>query len=389
MRLKFPRLAISLAAAIRPCLLGAGGLVFALLAACSQDGPPPLPPLPEGALEAVAIEPGVPREALARAADALFTQEGMGETHALIIMHGGEIVAERYADEFAAETRFSGGSMSKTVTGVIIGMMVAEGRIALDDSPPVTHWQRAREPRGEITLRQLLQMRSGLRHSEVADPVLDSSALRMMYLDGRDNMAAWAEAQPLDHPPGQQFTFSTATSVILSDIAARLLVTDGGPSDRQEAVSQYLEARLAVPLGMKTLVAQYDAAGTMAGGSDIWASARDWAKFGEFLRHGGSVRGVQVVPRGWVDFMRSESPRAPDYGAHLWLNRASGVEGRDMLFADKGPASLFAAVGEAGQYLLVSPDQKLTIVRLGKTGDADIPALKDGLAQLVALYPQR
>jgi len=303
-------------------------------------------------------------------------------------MHRGEVVAERYAQGVTPETRFIGWSMSKTVTATLIGMLVADGRLALDESPPIEHWQRSGEPRGEITLRQLLQMRSGLRHEEGAEPVYESSEVQMMFLEGRDDMAAWAEAQPLAHPPGAVFRYSTASTVILADIAARLLAPDGGPSDRQQATADFLDARLAVPLGMDSMVAEYDAAGTMVAGSAVWANARDWARFGDFLRNGGSARGVQVVPRGWVDFMRSESPRAPDYGAQLWLNRPSGSE-RDVLFAEQGPASAFAALGHLGQVLYVSPDQGLTVVRLGHTQGENQDALIDALAELSALYPVR
>jgi CubicO group peptidase (beta-lactamase class C family) len=358
-----------------------------LVAACGEAGPPPVPPLPPEALEAVAENPGVDREKLARAIDTLFTAEGIGETRAVVVMHGGEIVAERYADGYDRDTRFVGWSMSKTVTAVLIGMLVADGRLHLDRSPPIPRWQRAGDPRGEITLRQLLQMRSGLRHDEKSDPVYTSSEVRMMFLDGRDNMAAWAEAQPLEHEPGREFEYSTATSMVLADIAARVLAPGGSAAERQRAVDEFLRARLAVPLGLDSLTAEYDRAGTMMGGSMIWATARDWARFGEFLRHKGSVRGAQIVPRGWVEFMVAPSPRAPDYGAQTWLNRESGSE-REMLFPDRGPASLFAAIGHLGQYVLVSPSQKLTVVRLGKTDQEDRPALVDALAEIVALYPE-
>ena len=138
---------------------------------------------------------------------------------------------------------------------------------------------------------------------------------------------------------------------------------------------------------MDSLTAEYDRAGTMIGGAMIWASAPDWARFGEFLRHEGSVAGAQIVPRGWIEFMTAPSPRAPDYGAMVWLNRDSGAE-REELFPGKGPDSLFAAVGHLGQYILVSPEQQLTVVRLGKTDDAERDALVDALAKIVALYPE-
>ncbi|BBC71396.1 serine hydrolase [Altererythrobacter sp. B11] len=371
----------SLRAALLPALLP-----LLLLGACKEEGPPPPPPVPPEAMAAVVADPGTDREKLARAVDALFTRDDLGETRALIVMHAGEVAASRYGEGYGPETPFLGWSMSKTVTGVLIGMMVADGRLRLDESPPIPHWQRAGDPRGEITLRQLLQMRSGLRHQEKAEPVYTSDEVRMLFLDGRDDMAGWAEAQPLEHEPGREFEYSTASSVILSDIATRVLAPDGTPQVRREAMDDFLHARLGVPLGMKSLTAEYDRAGTMMGGSMIWATAPDWARFGEFLRHGGSVKGAQIVPRGWIDFMKHASPRAPDYGASVWLNRDSGGD-RRVLFPDQGPASLFAAVGHLGQYILVSPAQKLTIVRLGKTDEEDRAALVEALAQVAALYP--
>lgn len=345
-----------------------------------------MPPLPEGALEVVSENPGAPREPLARAVDGLFSREDVGETRALLVLHRGAVAAERYGEGFDGETPMVGWSMSKTVTGLLIGMLVSDGRLRLDDPAPVAIWQRAGDPRGEITLRHLLQMRSGLRHDEQADPIYSSPEVRMMFLDGRADIAGWAEAQPLSDAPGSTFSYSTNSSVILADIATNLIAPDAPADERQRAMAHFLKSRLADPLGMPSMRGEYDAAGTLAGGSFVWANVHDWARLGEFLRHGGSVRGAQLVPRGWIDFMKSESPRSPDYGAHLWLNRPSRGE-RDELFADEGPGDAFAAVGHLGQYVIVVPSRGLTIVRLGKTDGEDRPALVDALAEIVALYP--
>lgn len=360
-------------------------LVLAI-SACSQDGPPPLPPLSQEVLETVVVEPGVSREALARAVDEVFTAAGVGETRALLVMYRGEVVAERYAPGYGPDTRHIGWSMSKSITGVVIGMLVADGRLRLDDPAPVPSWQRSGDPRGEITLRHLLQMRSGLRHDEKADPVYTSAEVRMMFMDGRDDMAAWAEAQPLEHDPGTTFDYSTPTSVILADIATDLIAPDASAAARQQAMAEFVDARIAVPLGMPSLVGEYDAAGTLVGGASFWASARDWARFGEFLRDGRSVEGTQVVPRGWIEFMRAPNPAAPDHGAQLWLNRPSGGES-NHLFAAQGPESAFAMLGHLGQFVIVSPDQQLTVVRLGKTSDTERAALVAELADIFALYP--
>lgn len=357
------------------------------LAGCGSDGTPPPPDPPsQASLAAVAKQPGAPREQLARAVDTLFDHDGIGETRALVVMYRGTVVAERYADGYGPDTRFLGWSLAKTVTAVAIGILVAEGRLRLDESAPITHWQRPGDARGEITVRQLLQMRSGLRHTETAEPPYRSDTVRLLFLDGRDDMAAEAEAQPLEAEPGRQFEYSTAGSVVLSDIMARVLTPRRDPESRQAAVDHFLHDRLFGPVGLSSMTVEYDAAGTMIGGAMIHANARDWARFGEFLRHGGSVKGAQVVPRGWIAFMRRPSPRAPDYGAGLWLNRNSGGE-RRVLFPGQGQGSLFGMVGHLGQYVLVSPEQKLTIVRLGKTRDEDSRKLVDSLSRIAALYP--
>ena len=358
-----------------------------MLAGCGQSrtAEPPLPPV---ALKAVSQDPGAPREKLASAIDAVFTRDDLGETRAVLVLHDGKVAAERYEDGYGPQTKFIGWSMSKTVTGVLIGVLVAEGRLKLDDSPPIPAWQRPGDPRGAITLRQLLQMRSGLRHKEDSAPIYDSGEVRMLFRDGRDDMAAWAEAQPMVHQAGRVFTYSTPTAVILADIAARVLAPDAKPDARRQAVADFFASRISGPLAAPSFTPEYDAAGTMVGGSMIWATARDWGKFGEMLRHKGAVGGAQLVPRAWIEFMTTPSPRAPDYGAMTWLNRPSGTK-RDVLFAQQGPRDAFAAVGHLGQYVIVIPSEGLTIVRLGKTDEVDRPALVDALANIAALYPSR
>jgi len=366
------------------CLIAALGSV----SGCSRGTPAAPPPPSTEAMAAIAERPGVPREALARAVDALFTDGEAGQTRAVAILSAGRIVAERYAPGFGPDTRLPGWSLSKSVTGILIGLLVADGRLRLDESVPIPAWQRPGDSRGEITLRQLLQMRSGLRHRENGSPVYRSDEVRMLFLDGRDNMAAYAEAQPLAAEPGSTWNYSSATSVVLADIAARVLSPSGDPAARRQAVADYLNARLFAPVGLKSMVAEFDAAGTMIGASMVHATARDWGRLGEFLRSGGSVRGAQVLPRPWVEFMTTPSPRNPGYGAQLWLNRPQ-ADGKVELLPGRAPASLFAMVGHGGQYVLVSPSQQLTVVRMGRSTAEERPAVLDHLASIVGLFPKR
>ncbi|MGB3740055.1 MAG: serine hydrolase [Pontixanthobacter sp.] len=359
-----------------------------MLGACS-DAPPPERPLTSEAVAAVGEDAGAPRDQLARQIDDLFAdEEALGETRALVVMHGGAIAAERYAPGYDADTRFVSWSMAKTVTAVMIGMLVSDGRLRLDESVPEPRWNRPGDARGEITLRQLLQMRSGLRHTEAGEVPYESSEVRMLFMDGRGDMADWATAETLEAEPGAKFEYSSNTTVILADIAARVLTDSTDPDVRRKVVDDYLRTRLFAPLGMTSMVAEYDANGTLIGGSLMHANARDWARFGEFLRNKGSYRGSQLIPRNWIEFMATPSPRSEFYGGQTWLNRESGID-RDEAVEDRGPDTMFAAVGHMGQYVLVSPDQKLTVVRLGHTDQAQRPGMVQELLDIVELYPSR
>lgn len=365
-------------------------LVPALLLAACGNTPAGPKPLSDEALAAVTDRAGAPRDQLAREIDDLFTMDGLGETRAVVVMADGAIAAERYAPGYDKDTRFISWSMAKTVTGVLIGMLVADGLLGLDEPAPESQWQRPGDPRSEITLRHLLQMRSGLRHVESGDPPYESSEVRMLFLDGRDDMARWAREQPLAHEPGAQFVYSSNTSVILADIATNALTDSRDPATRARAMRGYLQERLFAPLGMASMVPEFDASGTLIGGSLMHATARDWAKLGEFLRRKGRAPdGAQLVPQRWVEAMLTPSPRSPQYGFQIWLNRPiPGSDGRHPLFPDRAPESLFALIGHMGQYVLVSPEQRVTLVRLGHSDAEQRPPMLQQAADVLALYPR-
>lgn len=352
---------------------------------CSTPAPPTQPPLPQEALAAIVQNPPVPRAELARAVEALFTDPAVQETRAVIVMQGGRVIAQRYAPGYHENTRFVSWSMAKSITAVMIGMLVSDGRLRLDEPAPIPAWQRPGDPRGDITLRQLLQMRSGLRHAEAILPPYESDEVRMLFLDGRDAMARYAEDQPLQYEPGRKWVYSSATSVILADLAARVLTPAPDPESRRHAVAEYLRTRLFEPVGMRTMLPEFDASGTLIGGSLIHGTTRDWARFGEFLRNRGSVAGAQLVPRQWIDFMVKPSPREAQYGAQIWLNRTP-TSGAPVLFPERGPRDLFACLGHLGQYVLVSPSRRLVVVRLGKTQEDKLGPVTERMGNLVALF---
>lgn len=340
----------------------------------------------------IADDAVVGKDRLASAIAPFFEDPALSETRALVIMQGGRVIAERYAPGYGPDTRLISWSMAKSVTATLVGLMVADGRLALDEPAPVPEWQTPRDGRAAITLRHLLHMSSGLDHTELAEgevEIFDADTPRMLFLDGRENVARYAETRPLEADPGKKFEYSSATSNILADIMTRSLTESKDPEVRRDAMLEYARGRLFEPLGMTSAFPQFDRNGTMLGGSMIHATARDWAKFGEFLRNNGSVRAAQLLPTSWTRFMKTPSPNDNSYGAHIWLNRPTG-DGRDqVLFPGKAPSDVFAALGHLGQFIIVSPQHRLTIVRLGKTPDDKLDPLDDQFVKLIALFPRR
>ncbi|MEQ6334268.1 serine hydrolase [Sphingobium sp. MK2] len=354
-------------------LVGAGGL-WSVRAADPQ-------PLYQVARDAVVGE-----AALRAAIDPLFEDAAMGDTRALLVMRDGEIVAERYAQGFGPDTKLLSWSIAKSVTAVLVGLMVADGRLAIDAPVPVAAWSQPGDPRGKITLRQLLQMTSGLDHVEDGEPIQSGDTVRMLFTNGAQDMRAYAEAKPLGQAPGAHFAYSTGNSIILSDLMTRMLTNSSDPDVRRRAMAMFIDGRLKAPGKLPSLTPEYDAAGTMIGGSMMHMTARDYGRFGELLRRQGrGPSGHQILPEKWVDFMRTPSKRNPAYGAHLWLNR-EGSE--SALMPGFAPASLFGCVGHNGQYILVSPSQRLTVVRIGMSPHKEQRvAVKAALARVIGLFP--
>jgi len=347
------------------------------------------PPPEKTAAELAYISDASPikKARLDRLISPLFEDPDMAETRAFVIMHRGEVIAERYGDGYDEDTRFISWSMAKSFTGALLGFLVSDGRLVLDDPAPVPAWNRPGDPRGSITLRHLVHMSSGLDHTEVGEILYKADTNRMLFMDGAADTAGYAEARPLEAEPGSTFEYSTATSNILADIITRTLTSSTDPQVRRDTAHQFIYGRLLEPLGMEGTYFEYDARGTFLGGSIVHATARDYAKFGEFLRHNGAKRGAQHLPVSWVKFMKTSSKNDPAYGGHIWLNKDRSKGRNQVLFPGRAPETVFAALGHLGQQIVVSPEQKLTIVRLGKTQDDVLQPMSDQIGNIVAAFP--
>lgn len=317
--------------------------------------------------------PSVARADIAPLVDALFADEGVGETRAVLVLHNGETIAERYAPGYSADLRYISWSMAKTITAMLIGFLVDDGVLELDAPAPIPEWQEEEgDARAAITLRHLLHMASGLDHTEVNDPIWDSDTNRMLFTSETDDMAAYAVSRPLEAAPGDKFEYSSATSVILARIIADALTDSNDPGERAATYRRFAEQRLLGPARIGSVYFEFDARGTQIGGSLIHATAQDWARLGEVMRTGQGPDGTQIISPEWRAFMLTSSPRNPEYGGQTWLNRPGGVYENSVLFPERAPASLFAFNGHLGQYVMVSPEQGLTVVRLGNTPDRQL-----------------
>lgn len=335
-------------------------------------------------VETVAAPPAL-APAIKAKADALFDGDSeVGETRALYVLRDGQPIYERYGDGFGPNSKLISWSMAKSITAVLTGFLVADGQLSLDGPAPVPTWERSGDPRGAITLRNLLHMASGIEHVENGDPVWKGDTVEMLFGAGAQDMAGFAEAKPAAAQPGEIFNYSSATSVILADILTDTLTPSRNPDARRDAMREFIQGRLAEPLGMTSLTPEFDAQGTMIGGSIMHSTARDYAKFGEFLRNHGIVNGQRLLPETWMKFMLTPSPDDPGYGGHIWLNRRRPAGADPALWPDRGPNDLFACIGHQGQYIIVSPSQRVTVVRLGITRDDEFPALRRHLADLIA-----
>ena len=166
------------------------------------------------------------------------------------------------------------------------------------------------DPRAPITLDHLLQMRDGLDFFEDYEDVERSDAIAMLFGAGMTDVAAYAEARPLLAPPGTRFNYSSGTSNVVAAVVGRAVGGD---------VRGFLRDRLFAPLGMRSAEARVDDAGTFVGSSYVYATGRDWARFGTLYLRDGEWDGRRLLPAGWADHGRRHRSTDQDgsrYGAH-------------------------------------------------------------------------
>ncbi|MEY9364402.1 CubicO group peptidase (beta-lactamase class C family) [Bradyrhizobium yuanmingense] len=297
-------------------------------------------------------------------------------TRAIVVMKAGRVVAERYADGIGPETPLLGFSMTKSVVSALIGVLVRQGKLKLDGPAPVAAWKDPDDPRDAINVDQLLRHTAGLALGSSLQASLGSAfepVNRMKFAE--KDMAAYAESMPLATAPGTAWNYHDGNTLILSR-----LIRDAAGGTPQDAL-RFARRELFARLGMRNVVLQLDGAGTIEGSSEMLASARDWARFGQLYLNDGVAGGKRILPEGWVTYSATATPNAwVGIGAGFWTNQGDSF-GANLRVEHGWPRDAFFAKGTIGQYTIVIPSEQLVIVRLGRSPNA--PPQADGVFDLV------
>ena len=325
-------------------------------------------PHAEGSLE---VQP--PEPMLEAALDRAFTEPSQPpyrHVKAIVILHNGKLVAERYAPGYGADTPILGYSLAKSVTNALIGILVRQKKLSVEQRAPVPEWENPSDPRHAITIDQLLRMTSGLALEE-SDSGFDPVS-RMLFLES--DMAGYAEHARLQVAPGSKWDYTSGNTLILSRIIRDAV---GG---RAQDVVEFARKELFEPLGITTATIEFDATGTPVGSIYILASARDWARLGMLYLNDGVVDGHRILPEGWVNY--SAAPTLDtDYGAGFWTNHGAHGDADARIQAGM-PEDSFYGSGNLGQRIVIIPSAGLVIVRLGLTHSPGFDMR--GLLRLVA-----
>lgn len=280
-------------------------------------------------------------------------------TKAVVIIHRGTIVAERYAPDVRVDTKLPGYSLSKSVVNALVAILVRQGKLTVDGPAPVPEWKDVSDPRHIISVENLMRMTSGLDLAETNSGFDPSSRILMLEQD----MAGAAARAELKMLPGMNWVYSSPSTLIVSRIVKT--IAGGQP----ENVLQLARRELFGPLGIHSMTMEFDGERTPVGSSYFFATARDWARFGLLYLNAGVLGGRQILPEGWVAWSATPTVESKaGYGAGFWSNRGNSPGAQQRVAMGMPPDSFFAA-GSLGQYVVIVPSAQLVVVRLGMSQD--------------------
>ena len=331
-------------------------------------------PVPEQIAGPSVTEPADPR--LRAALDRAFAesdQAPLRRTAAVVVVRDGRIVAERYAPGYRVDTPLLGWSVTKSVVNALVGILVHKGVLSVDNPAPVPGWREASDPRHTLTINNLLRMTSGLNIDETNR---EYDAVARMILAESD-MAGFAERAELKEPPGAKWYYTSGNTLILSRI-----IRDAVGGNARDVIA-FARRELFEPLGMRNITLEFDAADTPIGSTYMYASARDWARFGALFVNDGVMNGRRILPEGWVRYSSSQTLDSP-YAAGFWLGSKRWRTQWRM------PSDAFFASGLLGQRVMIIPSERLVIVRFGNSHGPgyDIQGFGQLVSEVVEVFKQ-
>jgi len=303
---------------------------------------------------------GVDMASLNAAIDKAFKEAGSDDdknTRAVVVVHDGRLIAERYKTSFTEYTPLLGYGMTQIAINALTGILVHKGLLTVDDSAGLSEWNESGDLRAAITMDHLMRMTSGLSFNDLKLPLRDT-----VIMHSRADMAAYAAEKELLNDPGEHWSYSNGAVNIVSKIIRRTLETTG---------SEYLSfprTELFGRIGMQRAVLEPDASGTFIGSTYMYATARDWARLGMLYLNDGVWNGERIFPADWVEYSTRPTLASQGgmYGALVWLH-PDGLSSAESWRPSALPGDSFFAIGHNGQSLTVIPSKKLVIVRLGMT----------------------
>ena len=266
-------------------------------------------------------------------------------TRAIVVVHKDQIIGEKYAEGYDAQTEILGWSMAKSLTSTLVGILNKNEMASLEEKNLFEEWN---DERADIALKDLLQMQSGLAFNEDYGSISDATEMLFTVSD----ITSIPKSQKSIHAAGTHWSYSSGTTNLLSGF-----IRDRMPS--HDAYLQLPYDSLFHRIGMTSAVLETDEAGTFIGSSYCYATPRDWAKFGLLYLHEGNWYGDQVVDTSWVDFVKIPASDSKGiYGGQFWLN-VDHAQFKDA------PEDLFSCNGFQGQFVFIIPSLDLVVVRMG------------------------
>lgn len=277
-------------------------------------------------------------------------------TAAFVIVKDGEIILEKYGNGAHKDMQLESWSMGKSLTATLIARLMQMGELELDQKAPIAEWQRAGDPRGEITIRQLLNMSSGLRFAAHRDPDLQTPLLELphlyIYMEALD-VFDFAVNRPLEYVPGSTGRYRNCDPLTLGKIFREKVEANG------ENYHQWPQKELFDKIGIRKQIMETDIKGNFILTGFDYGTGRNWARLGMLYLNGGMWNGERLLPEGFVEFVSTPAPgwEIPEYGGQFWLNEGNRWESL--------PENAFFMAGGGGQRVIISPSDNLVIVRLG------------------------